>query len=109
MSDMAQADASAASSSPQDANEPSVQPSPEETAKCAHCGKAPDAVKECNRCHSVSYCNKDCQKSHFKAHKKECASLAQAYMSKHTPKLASRAPPKETNRNTGFKKWQFDT
>ncbi|KAF2196168.1 hypothetical protein GQ43DRAFT_485170 [Delitschia confertaspora ATCC 74209] len=79
---------------------------------CAQCNKSEGPakpLKECNKCHSVLYCGKDCQKAHFKTHKKVCASLAQEYVKEHPPTMASRAPPKANDRNTGYKKWEFDT
>ena len=76
------------------------------TPSCAQCNASPATPKQCNKCHSVTYCTKDCQKAHYKTHKKECAALAQAYVEAHEPKMASRAPPKVGDRNTGFKKWQ---
>ncbi|KAF2687738.1 hypothetical protein K458DRAFT_428576 [Lentithecium fluviatile CBS 122367] len=84
-------------------------PSTQAVPTCAQCGASPEALKQCTKCHSISYCTKDCQKAHYKTHKKECASLAQAYVKVHEPKMASRAPPKVGDRSTGFKKWQFDT
>ncbi|KAF1949232.1 hypothetical protein CC80DRAFT_279229 [Byssothecium circinans] len=76
---------------------------------CAQCQASPSSLKQCNKCKSISYCSKECQKAHYKMHKKECAKLAQAYVETHEPKMASRAPPKVGDRNTGYKKWQFDT
>ncbi|KAF3037069.1 hypothetical protein E8E12_003051 [Didymella heteroderae] len=76
---------------------------------CAQCGKTDTALKPCNKCHTTPYCGKDCQKAHFKTHKKVCASLAQEYVKNNEPKMASRSVPKTTDRNTGFKKWEFDT
>ncbi|KAF2635075.1 hypothetical protein P280DRAFT_554119 [Massarina eburnea CBS 473.64] len=91
-------------------NEASSSSTPEvPIATCAQCEASPSTLKQCNKCHSVSYCNKDCQKAHYKTHKKECAKLAQAYATTHEPKMASRAPPKVGDRNTGYKKWEFDT
>lgn len=54
----------------------------------------------------MSYCNRDCQKAHFKTHKKECAGLAQEYVKTHEPKMASRAPPRETGKGKGIGKWE---
>lgn len=75
-------------------------------ASCAQCAATPDSLKQCLKCHSVSYCNRDCQKAHFKTHKKECAALAQAYVQEHAPKMASRAPPRETGKGKGIGKWE---
>ncbi|KAJ4351342.1 uncharacterized protein N0V89_006682 [Didymosphaeria variabile] len=73
---------------------------------CAQCSAQPDSLKQCIKCHSVSYCNRECQKAHFKTHKKECASLAQEYVKTHEPKMASRAPPRESGKNKGIGKWE---
>ncbi|KAF2993004.1 hypothetical protein E8E13_000203 [Curvularia kusanoi] len=76
---------------------------------CAQCGKTDAALKACNKCHTTPYCGKDCTKAHFKTHKKVCAALAQEYVKNNEPKMASRAAPKSNDRNTGYKKWEFDT
>lgn len=73
---------------------------------CAQCAATPESLKQCIKCHSVSYCNRDCQKAHFKTHKKECAALAQAYVQEHAPKMASRAPPRESGKGKGIGKWE---
>ncbi|KAF1925120.1 uncharacterized protein M421DRAFT_424150 [Didymella exigua CBS 183.55] len=76
---------------------------------CAKCGKTDASFKLCNKCHTTSYCGKDCQKAHFKTHKRMCASLAQEHVKNNEPRMASRSVSKTTDRNTGFKKWEFDT
>ncbi|KAH6629216.1 hypothetical protein C7974DRAFT_394069 [Boeremia exigua] len=76
---------------------------------CAQCSKTDASLKPCNKCHTTAYCSKDCQKAHFKTHKKVCAALAQEYVKNNEPKMASRAASKSNDRNTGFKKWEFDT
>lgn len=73
---------------------------------CAQCAATPDSLKQCLKCHSVSYCNRDCQKAHFKTHKKECAALAQEYVKVNQPKMASRAPPRESGKGKGIGKWE---
>ena len=64
---------------------------------CANCGKGPHYdMKRCSKCQSVSYCSRECQLAHWKgkgpgssgvAHKKECASLANAAVLSITCKL----------------------
>jgi hypothetical protein len=73
---------------------------------CAQCAASPDSLKQCIKCHSVWYCNRECQKAHFKTHKKACAGLAQEYVKTHEPKMASRAPPRETGKGKGIGKWE---
>ncbi|EUC44030.1 hypothetical protein COCMIDRAFT_38076 [Bipolaris oryzae ATCC 44560] len=77
-------------------------------AACGQCGKSADSLKQCIKCHSVAYCNKDCQKAHFKAHKKACPILAQEYVKRHEPKMASRSSgaAKGGARERGLQKWQ---
>lgn len=84
----------------------SSEPSAPATSPCAHCSATPDSLKQCLKCHSVAYCNRDCQKAHFKTHKKECAALAQEYVKTHEPKMASRAPPRESGKGKGIGKWE---
>ena len=47
---------------------------------CAGCGavRKVDALpyKNCSACRAVCYCTRECQKKHWKAHKRECATLA---------------------------------
>lgn len=47
------------------------------TMKCAKCGKD-GAEKKCSQCQAVAYCGRDCQREHWKAHKKQCSTLAKA-------------------------------
>ncbi|KAF2452126.1 hypothetical protein P171DRAFT_426514 [Karstenula rhodostoma CBS 690.94] len=95
---------------PAEASSSSTPPAPSPPSQaCAHCAATPDSLKQCLKCHSVSYCNRECQKAHFKTHKKECAGLAQAYVKTHEPRMASRAPPRETGKGKGIGKWEYDT
>jgi hypothetical protein len=52
---------------------------PDPVRCCSFCKLAKDSqrrpLKKCARCQSVFYCDRICQKKHWKAHKKECASL----------------------------------
>ncbi|KAF1967870.1 hypothetical protein BU23DRAFT_282499 [Bimuria novae-zelandiae CBS 107.79] len=86
----------------------STEPSPP-TPSCASCAATPSSLKQCLKCHSVAYCNRECQKAHFKTHKKECAQLAQEWVKEHQPKMASRAPPRESGKGKGIGKWEYDT
>jgi len=76
---------------------------------CAKCATPSHDLKPCLTCKSVSYCSRDCKKADAKAHKTVCAKAAQEYMKTADIKMASKAPPKSSGRDTGFKKWQFDT
>lgn len=44
---------------------------------CPQFQSSATAPKRCSRCRSIAYCNRDCQEAHWKAHKKDCARLAQ--------------------------------
>ena len=70
---------------------------PEESTQCVHCHNAATVdqpLKLCTKCQSVRYCSRNCQKAAWKAHKKQCPLLAQAYAAVHEPVMAvARAPP----------------
>lgn len=60
-----------------------------EAVQCAHahkqpvvcsspaCGRSHFDMKACQKCKAAWYCNAACSKAHWKAHKRECAALAQ--------------------------------
>ncbi|KAF9207771.1 hypothetical protein BGZ49_010593 [Haplosporangium sp. Z 27] len=45
-------------------------------AKCYRCSKEQTDLKRCSKCRVATYCSRECQKEGWKAHKKQCASLA---------------------------------
>lgn len=59
---------------------------------CAQCGKS-EPTKRCQQCQQAAYCGKDCQKQHWKAHKKECAQLAN--------RAKAPEPPSQPSPSTG--------
>ncbi|CAD0098330.1 unnamed protein product, partial [Aureobasidium mustum] len=66
-------------------------------------------LKACTACKSVFYCSRECTKAHYKAHKKECAKLAQEYSKTAVFKPVVRSSAPKEGHKGGLQKWQFDT